>query len=129
MHFLRYTMLLLKKQFDSPEYNPTLELLEKATIQYIKMAMINERLLKYSPSQLAFGAFSNACKYILDATNLWTKPQMDKIHNFFKELMEGVNCDEPKVTKCHKDLLEFLVNYKAYYKECDNILKFTLLKE
>lgn len=70
MHFLRYTMLLLKKQFDSPEYNPILEQLEKATIQYIKMAMINERLLKYSPSQLAFGAFSNACKYILDATNL-----------------------------------------------------------
>lgn len=64
--FISYIMLMLKKGINSLEFQELFIHLELATLQYAKMTLANEELLSYKPSEIAIGAFSNACQLLLD---------------------------------------------------------------
>jgi hypothetical protein len=80
-------MVLLKKYLNCQESNKLFDSLEDAATQYAKMTVINTDLLKYSPSEIAFGSFAYACMYFFNDYRIG-KTKIEAIKGFFQDLVK-----------------------------------------
>lgn len=127
--FISYVMLMLKKGITSVEFQELFIHLELATLQYAKMVFVNEDLLSYKPSEIAIGAFSNACQLLLDKPTFWQKQKMDKVYGFFQDLLQQNIFDREKWLEAADALKAHIGSFGTNYKLWANYKNFSLIIE
>ena len=145
------------EQWDQSSLKEALDSLEIVSLQYSKMAMINEEFLSYKPSVIALASLCNASKFIKETGYSWNKPNSGPwIHNINKACS---NCEKfffdsslmskdkvQLIYNCVDELLkakgkliwenvhkwanlmtQFMLSFEEKYQDCKSILKFSLM--
>ena len=128
LHFVSMMMFLLKKQLNCQESKKLFDSLEDAATQYAKMTVINTDLLKYRPSEIAFGAFANACNYVFnDEKFKLDKTKIQAIVGFFQNLVKQDIFNYWNIENVELDISNHLEQFESDFTFCPNAQKFSLI--
>lgn len=127
IHFIDHFMHLLKSALGGNEFYLILSDLEKTTTQFAKMAIIDDKMLKYRPSEIAIAAFASACDLMYDSRCAEHTTKMQKIYGFFQDLLTQDMLRRKNCIDAIDYLKKTLSTWRINYRHCPNCIKFSLV--
>ena len=126
-HFITTIMMLVKKEVWYEESKHLYNTLELAAFQYAKMTLINADFCHYKPSEIAFGALSNACNYLINDKFAQDRSIIKQIVVLFQVLFQKSVFKTIDIDSIEDSISNHLKNFDSEFPACFNAHKFSLI--
>ncbi|CAI2369213.1 unnamed protein product [Moneuplotes crassus] len=136
-HFISTILLIVKTLVDDEKNHQLLSCLELTSFQYAKMSLINKDFCQLKPSEIAFGAISNACNFLikpqshhtLREISSFTKDQevINNIVRLFQIMLQKSVFKDIDIDTIEDAMGSHLAHFDEEFSYCTNAHKFSLM--
>jgi hypothetical protein len=127
-YFIQTIMIVLKKNVSYPDNRILYSTLERTSLQYAKMAIIDSEMVEHKPSEIAFASMSNACILLSkDGKFSHKKNKLNEVIGFFQTLFSKAPFNKINIEPIENKLSSFLGSIEEVYPHCQNYRKFSMI--